>query len=340
MQPTSLVTGATGFLASHVVDQLLKAGHRVIGTVRSPTKAARLAEAFNTQIASGQLELETLSDVRNAGEFQVIFEKHPEIKYILHTASPFNYNTTDPEKEMLQPAVEGTTTVLKAAKAYAHNVEKVVITSSLAAILNIATFNDPSTTLTEKDWNPITSEQAAEKGNPFANYIGSKAMAEKASVEFEKTEKPKFKLTWVNPVLILGPGIILDPQAINTSNEAIVNALATKPGQKAPVKAGYFVDVRDCAKAHVSALQPELDGRRLFLSTSKYCTQDFLKIAGEMPEFKGKIAEFDPAEREKELHPLAQIDNSVTLKLLNYDLISLDQSVTDFAKEWLSYQKE
>ncbi|CAG80895.1 YALI0D11616p [Yarrowia lipolytica CLIB122] len=340
MPPTSLVTGSTGFLASHVVDQLLSAGHRVIGTVRSPHKAARLAEAFKQQIASGQLELETLSDVRNAGEFKAIFEKHPEIKYILHTASPFNYNTTDPEKEMLQPAVEGTTTVLKAAKDHAPNVEKVVITSSLAAILNIATFNDPSTTLTEKDWNPITWEQAAEKGNPYANYIGSKAMAEKASVEFEKMEKPKFKLTWVNPVLILGPGIILDPLAINTSNEAIVtNAFETKPGQKPPVKAGYFVDVRDCAKAHVSALNPEFDGRRLFLSTSKYCTQDFLNIANQLPEFKGKIAEFDPIEREKELHSLAQIDNSATLKLLNYDLISLEHSVTDFAKEWLSYER-
>lgn len=340
MPPTSLVTGSTGFLASHVVDQLLSAGHRVIGTVRSPHKAARLAEAFKQQIASGQLELETLSDVRNAGEFKAIFEKHPEIKYILHTASPFNYNTTDPEKEMLQPAVEGTTTVLKAAKDHAPNVEKVVITSSLAAILNIATFNDPSTTLTERDWNPITWEQAAEKGNPYANYIGSKAMAEKASVEFEKMEKPKFKLTWVNPVLILGPGIILDPLAINTSNEAIVtNAFETKPGQKPPVKAGYFVDVRDCAKAHVSALNPEFDGRRLFLSTSKYCTQDFLNIANQLPEFKGKIAEFDPIEREKELHSLAQIDNSATLKLLNYDLISLEHSVTDFAKEWLSYER-
>lgn len=339
MQPTSLVTGATGFLASHVVDQLLKAGHRVIGTVRSPQKAARLAEAFTEQISSGQLELETLSDVRNAGEFQVIFEKHPEIRYILHTASPFNYNTTDPEKEMLQPAVEGTTTVLEAAKAHAPNVEKVVITSSLAAILNIATFGDPKTTLTEQDWNPITWEQAAEKGNAFANYIGSKAFAEKASVEFEKNEKPKFALTWVNPVLILGPGIFIDPKALNTSNEVIANTLETKPGEKPPVKAGYFVDVRDCAKAHVSALKPELNGRRLFLSTSKYSTEDFLAIAGKMPEFKGKLATCNEAVKQKQLASMANIDNSVTLKLLNYDLISLDESVTDFAKQWLTLEK-
>lgn len=339
MAPTSLVTGATGFLASHVVDQLLKAGHKVIGTIRSPTKAARLAEAFKSQIEAGTLELETLSDVRSSEEFQEIFERHPEIKYILHTASPFNYDTTDPVKEMLEPAIEGTTTVLKAAKKWAPNVVKIVITSSLAAIMNMATYNDPSVTLTEKDWNPITWDEAAEKGNPYANYIGSKTMAEKAAVEFNKTEKPDFALTWVNPVLILGPGLILDPQALNTSNEAIVtNALTTKKGEKVVEKKGYFVDVRDCAKAHVSALEPEYDNQRLFLATSKYCTQSLLEIANKLPEFHGKIAEYNAAEQKKALGELFNIDNSVTKNQLKFDWISLEKTITDFSKEWLSYQ--
>lgn len=329
--PTTLVTGATGFLAGHCVDQLLKAGHTVIGTIRNPTKAERLAEAFKNEVESGKFELETLEDVQNEAEFQVIFEKHPEIDYILHTASPFNLNAKDPETDMLQPAIQGTLAVLKTAKAYAPNVKKVVITSSVAAMMN----SDPKHVLTEDSWNPMTREQAAEKGNPAANYIGSKLYAEKAGLEFVKEEKPKFSVTWVNPSYVLGPGIALDFGALNTSNQVIASVLESKKGTEPPVHSGSFVDVRDCAKAHVAALEPKFDGKRLLLCTAKFCTQDIEDIANKIPELSGKIAVGTPGDREKQLSK-SLIDSSETKKLLGFEWIGLDKTVDDFAKQFLA----
>lgn len=333
--PTTLVTGATGFLAGHCVDELLKAGHTVIGTIRNPSKAERLAEAFKKEVESGKLELETLKDVQDEGEFQVIFEKHPEIDYILHTASPFNMKAEDPERDMLQPAVKGTTAVLKMAKAHAPNVKKIVVTSSLAAIMDVNKYSDPTHTLTEKDWNPMTREEAAEKGNPFANYVGSKLYAEKASLEFLDSEKPQFSITWINPSYIFGPGIALDMSSLNTSNEVIAAVLQSKKGQDPEGSAGWFVDVRDCAKAHVLALKPELDRKRLLLGTSEFCTQDIEDIANKIPELEGKIAVGNPANREKELATVCKLDCSETDKLLGIKWISLQKSVTDFAKQWI-----
>lgn len=55
--------------------------------------------------------------------------------YVLHTASPYTFNVTSGEEELLKPAIHGTLNVLKAAKA--AGVKKVVITSSFAAITNL-----------------------------------------------------------------------------------------------------------------------------------------------------------------------------------------------------------
>ncbi|AOW03150.1 YALI0C20251p [Yarrowia lipolytica CLIB122] len=337
--PTTLVTGATGFLAGHCVDQLLKAGHNVIGTVRNPAKAERLTQALQSSVDSGKLTLETVKDIQNEAEFEALFKKHPKLDYILHTASPFNFTAEDPEEEMLKPAIQGTLSVLKTAKAHAPNVKKIVITSSVASNLDVATFYDPNTTYTEKSWNPMTWEQAAEKGNPFANYMGSKLYAEKAGIEFRDKEKPQFSITWINPTYILGPGVALDMSALNTSNEVLANVLGSKKGQDPEGVAGWFVDVRDCARAHVVALKPELDGERLLLATAKFCTQDIEDIANKIPEFHGKIAIGNPANREKELNHASQCDASYSKKLLDIDWIPFNKTVEDFANQWYEQHK-
>lgn len=81
----------------------------------------------------------------------------PPFDYVLHTASPFHYNVQDPVKDFLDPAIKGTTGILKAIKAYAPTVKRVVITSSFASIVNIK--GHPSV-YSEKNWNPITWEEA------------------------------------------------------------------------------------------------------------------------------------------------------------------------------------
>ncbi|KAL9044149.1 MAG: hypothetical protein Q9214_002692 [Letrouitia sp. 1 TL-2023] len=57
-----LVTGVTGFLASHVVDQLLERGYRVRGTVRNAAKASWVLELYNSRHGSGKFELASIPD--------------------------------------------------------------------------------------------------------------------------------------------------------------------------------------------------------------------------------------------------------------------------------------
>lgn len=60
----------------------------------------------------------------------------PPFEAVIHTASPFHFNFEDVQKNMLDPAINGTVGILKAVKAKAPTVKRVIITSSFAAIIN------------------------------------------------------------------------------------------------------------------------------------------------------------------------------------------------------------
>lgn len=88
----------------------------------------------------------------------------PPFDYVLHTASPFHHNVVDPVKDFLDPAIKGTTGILKAIKAYAPSVKRVVITSSFAAIVNP---KQHPKVYSEESWNPVTWEEALDSTQTY-----------------------------------------------------------------------------------------------------------------------------------------------------------------------------
>ena len=238
-----LVTGASGFVASHIVKLLLERGHRVRGTVRSLGKERELAFLRGFAGAAERLEL-VQGDLLARGSFDAAAKG---CDAVLHTASPYALDVKDPQKDLVDPAVEGTRNVLGACAA-APSVARVVVTSSMAAITD-----EPESdhVLTEKDWN----EKSSLDRNP---YYFSKTMAERAAWDFVAREKPRFDLVAVNPFLIIGPSFT---PAVNPSNQLFVDLLkGTYPGVMNLTWG--FVDVRDVAEAHVRAIEKkEAHGR-------------------------------------------------------------------------------
>ncbi|KAF4917976.1 Ketoreductase azaE [Colletotrichum viniferum] len=153
-----LVTGGTGFVAGHVIDVLLQRGHSVLTTARSQEKAMAIHGSFK-DVPKSKLETIVVPDIAAKGAFSAL-STH-SLEAVVHVASPFHYNVTDPKKDLIDPAVLGTTGVLHAIKESCPGVKRVVVTSSFAAILNPGLAASGAEKIySEEDWSPLTIEDA------------------------------------------------------------------------------------------------------------------------------------------------------------------------------------
>ena len=117
--------GGSGFIAAHVLDLLLQEGHSVVTTVRSTDKAKAIANA-HPNFPKTELDFAIVEDIAQEGAFDKAVISDPPFEIVIHTASPFIYNVTDVKKQLLDPAIIGTTGVLKAIKRSAPTVKRVV----------------------------------------------------------------------------------------------------------------------------------------------------------------------------------------------------------------------
>jgi nucleoside-diphosphate-sugar epimerase len=173
------LTGANGFVGSHILQQLLaRPQTHVRAVVRSQAKADQVRSDFPS--ASSRLTFAIVPDITASGAFDHAFENaDPPFDTVIHTASPFLFKGVSSNLEFLEPAVKGTTEILTATKTLAPDVKRVVITSSFAAIVDAKLPADAGKVYTSEDWNPTTWEEAVEGDIP-AGYRGSKKFAEKA----------------------------------------------------------------------------------------------------------------------------------------------------------------
>jgi nucleoside-diphosphate-sugar epimerase len=283
-----LLSGGSGFIAAHVLDELLNHGHSVVTTVRSQEKANKIKEA-HPKYGKDKLDFAIVEDIAQEGAFDKAVISEPPFEAVIHTASPFHFNVTDVQKELLDPAVVGTTGILRSIKKSAPSVKRVVITSSFASIVDGTKGSRPDYTYSEADWNPITREQAVE--NPSNGYRASKTFAERAAWDFIEKEKPNFTIATINPPLVLGPIVhyLNSLDTLNTSNQRIRDIVQGKAKDEIP-ETGVFlwVDVRDVALAHVLAAEKEqAANKRFFVVAGYFSNKEIAQIvAKDYPQYK------------------------------------------------------
>lgn len=338
---TVFVSGASGYIALHVVNELLNAGYKVIGSTRSDKKAAEVEKKFGN---NPNLKTVIVPDIAEPGAFDHAFEEYgSEIKVVLHVASPFFFDTTEYEKDLLLPAVNGTRSILESVKKYApQTVENVVVTSSLAAIASPKRLAEPNAIVTEKDWNDVTWEGAG--ADAITAYFASKKFAEEAAWKFLEENKSvvKFKLATVNPGYVFGPQFSNDSvsKVLNTSCEFVNSVVHSKPGSEIQPISGSFVDVRDVAKAHLLAFEKEeAFGKRLMLVEDGFSLQQVADIINEeFPQLRESIATGKPGTGEELLNKNAKCDPSKTKAILGFKLRNLKETVHDTVAQILKVE--
>jgi nucleoside-diphosphate-sugar epimerase len=269
MSTRVLVTGGSGFVASHLVAQLLDRGYAVHATVRDLRRVDKVEPL--RRLATGRpgtLELFE-ADLLRPGSFD---EALAGCRFVFHVASPFLLpeQIRDGRRDVLEPALEGTRNVL-ASIDRTPEVERLVLTSTVGAIFgdyaDVREMRDQ--TLTEDHFNTSSTLE----NNPY-HYAKTVAELEAWSIA---GKQDRWSLVALNPGLVLGPslGTASDSGSLFLMNELMTGYFF----YGAPNFSFTFADVRDVAAAHIRAAElGSASGRYILARPEMVSMRDMARI--------------------------------------------------------------
>ncbi|HXW56713.1 MAG TPA: hopanoid-associated sugar epimerase [Candidatus Cybelea sp.] len=243
---TTLVTGAAGFLGSHVARQLVSAGHPVRILVRQ-TSDLRAVEGLAVEPVTG--------DLCDGGSLERAMRG---VRLVFHVAADYRLWARHPE-EIYRSNVEGTRGLLQAA--LHAGVERVVYTSTVATVA-----------VPTPDRSLPNEETRATLDQMIGHYKRSKLLAEQEALRAASAGVP---VVIVNPTAPVGPG---DWKPTPTGR-IILDFLTGK--MPAYVDTGLnVVPVEDVAAAHLLAAERGRVGERYILGGRNMTLKQILDALG------------------------------------------------------------
>lgn len=345
LPPSSLVlvTGANGLIASHAADQLLAAGYRVRGTVRSAARCAYLCALFEARHGPGRFELVEVPDVTVPGAWDAAARGVVGIAHVVGGTELFLQG--DAVDAAAAREIRWQVALLEAAAREGSGVKSVVFTSSAWAAWTPRAGR--ATRLTGESWNEEAVAlardgrvDAREKG--LAGFMASKTLVEKGVWEWVRARNPPFAFN----ALLLGTviGECLDPvnQGIPSTAGMVhwvwenvrVDVLDMMQPQ-------WSVDCRDAGRLFVALLatRPVVDRERIYGFGGRYSWHRVAELLKALyPAHADKMAKpkdlgWDqtevPNERGAEL--LARLGQRGGWR-------SLEESVKENAQSWLKLE--
>jgi dihydroflavonol-4-reductase len=243
----AFVTGATGFLGSHVARVLADQGADLRLLVR-PTSNLKNLEGLTAETATG--------DLRDGASLEKAMSG---CDTVFHVAADYRLWVRDPD-EMYRSNVGGTRTLLEAAKK--NGVGRVVYTSSVATVGFTS------------DGRPADEDSPVSLADMIGHYKRSKFMAEQVALEVGRAG---MHVVTVNPTTPIGEQDVKP----TPTGRIVVDFLKRK--FPAYVETGLnLVDVRECARGHVAALENGRSGERYILGGEDLTLKQILDKLGQI----------------------------------------------------------
>jgi nucleoside-diphosphate-sugar epimerase len=263
--PQVLLTGGTGHIGFRTLREALEQGYTVRAVVRSTEKGESIRKnpaLGRIKDLSSRLSFVVVPDLLAPDAFDGTLSG---IKYIIHIASPLIGTVSgDLEEGFVKPAVQGTLSVLEAAKK-AGGVKKIVITSSAVAIVPTGVLVG----LQKGDKTYTADDRADDIPTPFPNepvaYVASKIAALKAAEAWVEKEKPDFDVIHIHPSYVGGRNDqtrSIDDFTYGT-NAYFLSAVLGQSSTES--RLASYVHVDDVAKAHIGSLSSSITGTQSFL---------------------------------------------------------------------------
>src|SRR5579864_1402860 len=237
----AFVTGATGFVGSHVARELAAQGAELRLLARKSSRTVNI-EQLKAELVTGDLtDPESLA--RGMEGCELVF----------HVAADYRLWVSDPQG-MYLANVEGTKNIIRAAQR--KSVHRVVYTSTVATMGFTA------------NGTPCDEQSPVALADMIGHYKRSKFMAEQAVIEAARSG---VNVVMVNPTTPVGENDIKP----TPSGRIIVDFLNRK--FPAYVETGLnLVDVHEVARAHVVAAQKAKPGERYILGGENLTLKQFL----------------------------------------------------------------
>ncbi|KAF2430771.1 NAD(P)-binding protein [Tothia fuscella] len=322
-----LVTGASGYIGAHVVNEALLAGYKVRGTSRTLEKCNRSKQLFSNN------PNHSTAVVANYDIDNVFDEAIQDCDAVIHVASDMTFGPHP--NEVITPVVKGTKSILRSAAKNA-SVKRFVLTSSSCAVLMPSL--DRCLRVGKKDWNedsikkawespPYTVERAVDV------YAASKTEGERALWEFVKDEKPAFVANAILPNVNMG-GILSSP---GVTGDAVLRVSRGEiPKNIGPQ---YMIDVIDDARLHIIAavLDGSLENDRIFAFNVAFNWTDIVNAIKEVRPAAVGVA----IPQKDEPRDLSEVPNEQGAKLLREWYAQetgykpLVQTVRENLEEWV-----
>ncbi|MBZ5685215.1 MAG: NAD-dependent epimerase/dehydratase family protein [Acidobacteriia bacterium] len=243
----AFVTGATGFLGSHVARVLADQGADLRLLVR-PTSNLKNLEGLKAETVTG--------DLRDAASLEKAMSG---CDTVFHVAADYRLWVRDPN-EMYRSNVDGTRGLLEAARK--NGVQRVVYTSSVATVGFTS------------DGCPADEESPVSLADMIGHYKRSKFMAEQVAMEAGRSG---MHVVTVNPTTPIGEQDVKP----TPTGRIVVDFLKRK--FPAYVETGLnLVDVRECAQGHVAALEKGKSGDRYILGGEDLTLKQILDKLGQI----------------------------------------------------------
>ncbi|KAK7383018.1 hypothetical protein VNO78_28683 [Psophocarpus tetragonolobus] len=270
---TVCVTGASGFIGSWLVMRLMERGYMVRATVRDPGNMKKVKHLVDLADAKGKLSL-WKADLAEEGSFD---EAIQGCTGVFHVATPIDFQSKDPQNEMIKPTINGVLNIMKACLK-AKTLRRLIFTSSAGTVNVIEKYQKPI--LDESCWSDV--EFCLKEKMTGWIYFVSKTLAEKEAWKFAKEHG--MDLITIIPPLVVGPFLM------PTMPPSFITALSLITGNEAHysiIKQGQFVHLDDLCLAHIFLFeQPKVEGRYI-CSACDATIHDIARLINQKyPEYK------------------------------------------------------
>lgn len=340
--PSDLVfiTGATGHIGFKTLVLVLQAGYQVRAAIRSESKKNQILEAASIKAINPgpRLTFVVVPDLTASNAYD---EAIKGATYAIHIASPIVLKgeilPENFQSDLIQPAIAGTVSILKAAT-QTPTIKRVVITSSIVALIHRKYFFDQDTELgsvwnfksrTPVDYGPFPTD--------FHAYNASKVSALEATDAFMRDNKTTFDLVHIDPAFVVGKNeLITDPKAIHIGTNGPVAGHVIYGNRVDYLLAGATVHVDDVALMHFKALDNAIPAGHYIANSEGYggtVWDNAARIVAEhFPDAVSKgILKIDGKQGTRRM----RIDASETEKVMEFKFKSFDEQVKSVVQHYL-----